>query len=100
MGLPIYIDIEDASIRGSYNAQYFIDMGQAIEDAGYWFGYYCNEDWAKMLLKIALIDLPVGLLTIVTSLVCLLISGSIAVTVLCQELAGVWTVTNGKRFTQ
>ena len=51
LGLPIYIDIEDASIRGSYNAQYFIDMGQAIEDAGYWFGYYCNEDWAKNVIK-------------------------------------------------
>jgi lysozyme len=51
LALPIYIDIEDASIRGSYNAQYFIDMGQAIEDAGYWFGYYCNEDWAKNVIK-------------------------------------------------
>lgn len=26
-------------------------MGQAIEDAGYWFGYYCNEDWAKNVIK-------------------------------------------------
>lgn len=51
LALPIYIDIEDASIRGSYNPQYFIDMGQAIEDAGYWFGYYCNEDWAKNVIK-------------------------------------------------
>lgn len=51
LALPIYIDIEDASIRRSYNAQYFIDMGQAIEDAGYWFGYYCNEDWAKNVIK-------------------------------------------------
>ena len=40
----------------------------------------------KMLLKIALIDLPVGLLTIVTNLVYLLISGSIAVTVVCPGL--------------
>ena len=51
LSLPIYIDIEDASIRGNYNAQYFIDMGQAIEDAGYWFGYYCNENWAKNVIK-------------------------------------------------
>jgi lysozyme len=47
----IYIDLEDDVVRSNYNAQYFIEMGEAIERAGYWFGYYCNEDWAKNVIK-------------------------------------------------
>ena len=43
---PFYIDIEDPGLSFStFKADYFIRMGQAIEDAGYWFGVYANLNW-------------------------------------------------------
>nr|DAZ71594.1 MAG TPA: hypothetical protein [Caudoviricetes sp.] len=46
LSLPFYIDIEDPGLSFStFKADYFIRMGQAIEDAGYWFGVYANLNW-------------------------------------------------------
>ena len=46
LNLPFYIDIEDPGLSFStFKADYFIRMGQAIEDAGYWFGVYANLNW-------------------------------------------------------
>ena len=44
---PIYIDLEDASLRPHFSAELFCKMGQQIEDAGYWFGVYANLDWFR-----------------------------------------------------
>lgn len=44
---PIYIDLEDASLRPHFNAKLFCKMGQQMEDAGYWFGVYANLDWFR-----------------------------------------------------
>ena len=46
LSFPFYIDIEDPGLSfTTFNADYFIRMGQAIEDAGYWFGVYANLNW-------------------------------------------------------
>ena len=46
LSFPFYIDIEDPGLSFStFKADYFIRMGQAIEDAGYWFGVYANLNW-------------------------------------------------------
>ena len=46
LSFPFYIDIEDPGLSFStFKSDYFIRMGQAIEDAGYWFGVYANLNW-------------------------------------------------------
>lgn len=45
---PIYLDIEDASIRGAGKTtlnNIVKEYGNAIEKAGYYFGVYTNYDW-------------------------------------------------------
>lgn len=48
---PVYIDLEDKSTRGSFNASWYIEMGQMIEKAGYMFGVYANLDWFKNTIR-------------------------------------------------
>ena len=52
LSLPFYIDIEDPGLSFStFKAEYFIRMGQAIEDAGYWFGVYANLNWFNNCIR-------------------------------------------------
>lgn len=44
---PVYIDLEDATLRPYFNAELFRRMGDQIEKAGYWFGVYANLDWFR-----------------------------------------------------
>lgn len=52
LSYPVYIDLESEGIpKSSYNANRFIKMGEKIENAGYWFGVYANEDWFYTTIK-------------------------------------------------
>ncbi len=46
--LPVYLDMEDASIRGlgkTTLTNMCIEFNTIIEKAGYWAGVYANKDW-------------------------------------------------------
>lgn len=45
LSYPVYIDLEDYSVRGSFNPEWYIEMGEKIEAAGFWFGVYANKYW-------------------------------------------------------
>lgn len=45
LSYPVYIDLEDYTIRSSFKSEWYIEMGEKIEKAGYWFGVYANKDW-------------------------------------------------------
>lgn len=47
LSYPVYIDLEYSEQRSVFNADWFIEMGKAIEAAGYWFGVYANLDWFR-----------------------------------------------------
>lgn len=44
---PVYIDLEDDTLRPYFNSELFCRMGGQIEKAGYWFGVYANLDWFR-----------------------------------------------------
>lgn len=52
---PIYLDIEDKSIRDNTTKaerdEIVRAFGNIIESAGYYFGVYCNEDWYRNQLS-------------------------------------------------
>lgn len=50
---PIYLDIEDPSLRGlgkSLLNSMIREFGEIIENAGYYFGVYTNMDWYKNVI--------------------------------------------------
>lgn len=47
LSYPVYIDLEYGPQRSVFNPQWFIEMGEKIEAAGYWFGVYANLDWFR-----------------------------------------------------
>lgn len=48
LSYPVYIDIEsDGLPKSAFNPQWFIEMGEAIESTGNWFGVYANADWFR-----------------------------------------------------
>lgn len=47
LSYPVYIDLEYAPQRKVFNPEWFIEMGEQIEKAGYWFGVYANLDWFR-----------------------------------------------------
>lgn len=51
---PVYIDLEDATLRPYFNADLFRRMGEQIEKAGYWFGVYANLDWFRSTIGTSL----------------------------------------------
>lgn len=51
---PIYLDIEDRTVRntGRDNCNAMVKaFGEIIEGAGYYFGVYCNLDWYRNVLS-------------------------------------------------
>lgn len=51
---PIYLDIEDKTVRatGKANCDAMVKaFGEIIEAAGYYFGVYCNLDWYRNVLS-------------------------------------------------
>lgn len=51
---PIYLDIEDKTVRatGRDNCNAMVKaFGEIIEAAGYYFGVYCNLDWYRNVLS-------------------------------------------------
>ena len=50
LSFPVYIDLEDATTRSSFNSSWFVEMGEKIEKAGYWFGVYANLDWFRNVI--------------------------------------------------
>lgn len=50
LSYPVYIDLEYGPQRQVFNPDWFIEMGEAIEKAGYWFGVYANLDWFRNII--------------------------------------------------
>lgn len=50
LSYPVYIDLEDSSQRPVFNADWFVEMGKAIEAEGYMFGVYANLDWFRNVI--------------------------------------------------
>lgn len=51
--LPIYLDLEDKTIRNINKdkmTKIITVFCETLENAGYWAGIYCNLDWAKNVL--------------------------------------------------
>lgn len=54
LSYPVYIDLEDSTLRGRFSASRFLKMGEQIEKAGYWFGVYANLDWFRNVIGTSL----------------------------------------------
>lgn len=50
LSYPVYIDLEDASQRPVFDADWFAEMGRKIESEGYVFGVYANLDWFRNVI--------------------------------------------------
>lgn len=50
LSYPVYVDLEYGPQRQVFNPDWFIEMGEAIEKAGYWFGVYANLDWFRNII--------------------------------------------------
>lgn len=50
LAYPVYIDLEYEPMRQVFRPEWFIEMGQKIEESGYWFGVYANLDWFRSVI--------------------------------------------------
>ena len=50
LAYPVYIDLEYEPMRQVFRPEWFIEMGEKIEESGYWFGIYANLDWFRSVI--------------------------------------------------